>query len=226
MALRGHLLIVFSGSLTRGCKGLRFDKLMDAAYGGKFGGETKTDRDKAQKQRKKGEMVTVPFQRRTNVCIGLIIQDDVWADWMVLAESNHHEGLPSRFLFPFAQGRMVGPLRLKNFFSQIYAPLVTKFFSMLLCTFSARKDVLHPTAPVGEFKLKDSEERFLKNARVICKCAAPPPGSHRRKCTTGLQKAGYWVPALASESHMLSGIVDATLKGDTMNNGFHGASVF
>ena len=92
-------------------KGLRFDRLMDAAYGGKFGGETKTHRDKAQKNKKKGNTTSVPFQKRTNVCIGLITQDDVWADWMVVAESNHHEGLASRILFPFAQGRMVGPLR-------------------------------------------------------------------------------------------------------------------
>ena len=48
-------------------KGLRFDKLMDASYGGAFGGETKSDRENAQRARKKGDLIAVPFQRRTNV---------------------------------------------------------------------------------------------------------------------------------------------------------------
>jgi hypothetical protein len=74
-------------------KGLRFDKLIETSYGGSFGGETKTDREKAQRARKKGDEVYVPFQRRTNVCFSFIIQDSVWIDWFVLAESQHHEGL-------------------------------------------------------------------------------------------------------------------------------------
>ena len=159
----------------------------------------------------KGETARVPYQRRTNVCLALIIQDSVWIDWFVLAESQHHEGLASRFLFPFAQGRMVGPLRLKDFYDVVYKPLVKKFFSVLLSVYSPTKDVLDPQAPVGKFTCDDTLERFIKHARVVCKKATPASIGYRRKFVTGLQKSGYWIPGIAWENCMFSRAFDAVL---------------
>ena len=186
-------------------KGLRFDKMMDTSYGGKFGGETKSDRANAKRARKKGDVIPVPFLKRTNVCLALIIQDTVWIDWFVVSEAHHHEGLASRFLIPFAKGRMVGPLRFKDFFEIVYRPLVKRCLKTLLSLYSPRKDVLDPTNPVGRFFLADAEERFVKNARMTCKRAEPMNPNHRRKFITALQKSGYWIPGIAWETRMLNG---------------------
>ena len=68
---------------------------------------------------------------------------------------------------------MVGPLRLKAFFDVVYKPLVKKLFAVLLTVYSPTKDVLDEKHPVGRFVCDDAMERFIKNARVICKKAAP-----------------------------------------------------
>jgi hypothetical protein len=187
-------------------KGLRFDKMMDVAYGGKFGGETKTDREKAQRAKRKGDVVAVPFQSSSNVCLALIVQDSVWISWFVLAEYNHHEGLASRFLIAFANGRMVGPLRYKDFFHNLYRPVMKSLFKSILSTYAPRKDVLDKEDPIGRFWFRDAEERFIKNARKVAKTAEPDGSSGKRKFTTGLQKCGYWIPGIAWETRLCNGL--------------------
>ena len=110
---------------------------------------------------------------------------------------------------------MVGPLRYKDFFANVYKPLITKLFTVLLVNYSPRKDVLNAKDPVGKFMIEAGEERFLKNVRVLCKKSEPTPSHHRRKFITGLQKSGYWVPGAAWETSMFGGALDSVLQRNT-----------
>ena len=143
------------------------------------------------------------YHKNTNVGIGLLMQDGVWADWFVCAEAEHHEGLACRLLFNFAKGRMISPQRLKSFHDDVYKGLVRS-------TFAPRKDMMDKNEPVGNFQFHESE-RGLKNVRVACKLAEPANSVVRRKFDTGLQKCGYWVPAVAWENAMLRLSLEAVL---------------
>jgi hypothetical protein len=92
-----------------------------------------------------------PSIHNIHVCIGFLIQDSAWLDWFVQAEAAYHEGLASRFLVGFAKGRMVGPLRLKMFFANVYRPFAKKFLAVLLTVYSPRKDVFDEQDPVGRY---------------------------------------------------------------------------
>ena len=104
--------------------GLPFDRLMDAACGKRFGGDTKFDRLAAKKSVEAGEGATSAVQKQTNICIGLIIQDSANRDWLVAGEAVHHEGLSQRMLLRFRKGRMVGQLKQSRFADRVYFPLV------------------------------------------------------------------------------------------------------
>ena len=106
--------------------GLPFDRLMDAAYGKGFGGETKHDRVQAKKAKKDGSAVAAAYQSETNIELGLIVQDSVYLDWLVAGEAHQHIGLASRFLITFAKGRMVGELRYRDFNEHVFRPIASK----------------------------------------------------------------------------------------------------
>ena len=191
--------------------GLRFDRMMDTTYGGKFGGETKNAREKAKSMAAAGKSTRVPFHAETNVCVGLVIQDSVWAEWWVCSESQRHEGLASRFTIAFARGRLVASLKYKNFFQRIYKPLVQKLFEIVLRCYSPNHDVLDAENPVGAFHMEDAEERLVKNARVAAQGAEPKWQSNRRKFSACLQKAGYYVPGVAWETCLLGAAFSESL---------------
>ena len=201
--------------------GLRFDKLLDTATGGAFGGETKETRVKAKQARSRGEIAVVTFQEHTNVCINLIVQDDLWRDWVVKTEGRRHQGIANRFIFPFAQGRMLGPLKFRNFFEHIYKILAREMIVWLLRTYSPQKDVLDTEDPRGHFILHGSEERLLKHFRMSCKQCEMTSGISRRKTLTALEKSGYYIPGTAWETCMLeqsitSVVSDSALKSEPL----------
>eukprot|EP00973_Karenia_brevis_P037358 5149486-Karenia_brevis.AAC.1 len=191
-----------------GDHGLVFDKLMDAAYGKSFGGETKTDRDAAKRAKKTGDPRPIPFMHHTNIQVGLIIQDSVWTEWWGVSECKRHKGLASRFTFPFAKGRMIGPLKYRNFFQSIYRPIVKDIFTRILTTWGPKVDVSQESKICGTFTFQEMEEKIIENVRVVCKQTEGSKTHSRQKFITGLSKAGYWLPGVAWENAIFSSAAD------------------
>ena len=88
------------------------------------------------------------------------------------------------------------------------------FFSVILVTYSPRKDVVNGPDPVGKFFLADAQERFMKNVRVVSKRVPSHPAAGRKKFIAALHKSGYWVPEGAWENCLFGGAVDAVLARD------------
>ena len=192
------------GEWTDG-SGLMFDRMMDAATGKQFGGETKKT---ARQERPRRSKVA---NKHTNLDLVLVIQDSVFADWWAVAESKVHEGLAARFLFSFARGREAGPLKFKNFFEKIYRPSMKKALQTILVTFSAKNPIEDGSNAVGVYKFTDANERLFKNVRVVCKAAEGETAAHRRKFVAGLNKCGYWVPLVGWENAILEEVMNYIL---------------
>ena len=199
--------------------GLVFDRMMDAATGKQFGGETKHDREKRKSAKKHGDIARSPYHKDTNLGIVLLIQDSVFVDWWALAESKVHEGLAARFLFSFARGRQVGPLRFKNFFNVVYRPIIKDILRSVLVTFSPKNPMMHSSGACGVYEFTHANERFFKNVRVACKAIESDDLTFRRKFIAGVNKCGYWVPLVAWETAMLAEITDYVLKAELVKAG-------
>ena len=172
--------------------GLPFDRMMDCAYGKGFGGDTKADRTAMKRQIDAGQIPKTTYQPSTNIEIGLVVQDSVYQEWLVTGEANHNEGLCQRFLITFGRGRMVGELKHKRFASDVYRPLVQEVFERILKWIGPKQSVSEPGQHYGVFDFSDSDERLVKNVRMVCSHAADVLShSLRRKLLTGLGKSGY-----------------------------------
>ena len=196
--------------------GLPFDRLMDAAYGKRFGGDTKGDRQAAKRKVESGLTATSAAQKQTNICIGLIIQDSAYRDWLVAGEATHHEGLSQRLPLTFGKGRMVGALKHSRFAETVYFPLVKEIFRVVLKRFSPRHMGVCEKGNkyYSVFDFSDSEERLIKNIRVVCRYAESLSSTHsvpRRKFAAGLSKVGYPTPGVAWENTLFGDCFDHAL---------------
>lgn len=65
-------------------------------------------------------------------------------------------------------------------------------------------DILEPGQHCGRFDSENSEERFFKDVRVICKFQESRLGGVKQKqLMTDLSKNGYWVPVIGWEKEVL-----------------------
>ena len=184
--------------------GLPFGRMMDAAYGKGFGGDTKADRVAMKKSVDCGVAPVMSYQPSTNIQIGLVVQDSVYQDWMVTGESHQHEGLSQRFQITFGRSRMVGLLKHKRFAEHVYKPMVKGILANVLRWVGHRQSIKERGTHDGVFDFSDSDERLVKNVRMICSHFNDQLDSARRqKLLTGLSKSGYWLPLVAWENQIM-----------------------
>ena len=93
----------------------------------------------------------------------------------------------------------------------MYRPLAKHIFALILTAWGPSIDITDEAKNRGAFTFADTEEKLIKNARVVCKRAEGTGATSRQKFITGLTKSGYWVPGVAWENTLSRYAMNASL---------------